>query len=173
MLPPKLKAPDVALQVCAVPKVMALLIVSVLALLFVMPPPWMVRTKPPVELSVKAPAPLLKVSELMLQFASMSGASRVFPPKVRLAVPLFAGTPLGFQLFAVDHKLFPPPPSQVVPALAGTSVAKKIRAHKNRVTPKGNNAKLLVPVGLQRSIVRSANSGFRASTYVFPLPPTQ
>jgi hypothetical protein len=148
MLPPKLKAPDVALQVCAAPKVMALLIVSVLALLFVMPPPWMVRTKPPVELRVKAPAPLLKVSELMFQFASMSGANRVLPAKARLAVPLFAGTPLGFQLLAVDHKLFAPPPSHVVPATAESAQNK---AHQQSVKRTGMNAKP-VPVGLQRSM---------------------
>ena len=109
----------------------------------------MVRTKPPVELSVKAPAPLLKVSELMFQFASMSGASRVLPAKARLAVPLFAGTPLGFQLLAVDHKLFAPPPSHVVPATAGSAL---IKAHKRSVSQTSLNAKP-VPVGLQRNIL--------------------
>jgi hypothetical protein len=95
----------------------------------------------------------------------MSGANRVLPPKARLAVPLFAGTPLGLQLFAVDHKLLAPPPSQVVPALAGSA---RIRAQKSSAAPKGTNVKPQ-PDGLPRDIAQR-NSGFHASPRYFPQP---
>ena len=79
----------------------------------------------------------------------IEGANRVLPAKARLAVPLFAGTPLGFQLLAADHKLFAPPPSHVVPATAGRA---QIKAHKQSVRRASVGAKP-VPVGLQRNIV--------------------
>src|SRR5436309_14811533 len=89
----------------------------------------------------------------------------VFPAKVKLVeVPLVGATP-PTQLVPVVQLTFPPPPFQVCANAAGIAPT-RIRAHRNRAMPAARKAKL-VPVCLQRSIVRSAHSGFRASTYVY------
>jgi hypothetical protein len=46
-----------------------------------------------------------KVRLLMFQLPFLTGISRVLPTKMRLALPSFAGAPLGFQLLG-----FCPPP---------------------------------------------------------------
>src|SRR2546421_10873279 len=89
----------------------------------------------------------------------------VLPAKVKLVeVPLVGATP-PTQLVPVVQLGFPPPPFQVCASAAGIA-PRRIRAHRNRATSAARKAKL-VPVFRRRSIVRSAHSGFRASTYVY------
>src|SRR5262245_13669683 len=100
--------PDVALQVWFERTVIALLMVCVLPSLLVMPPARTIKPLPP---SVKAPALLLKISDAISQLTSTFGVSRLFPARMTVAVPSFAGTPPD-QFAAVLQLLFAPLPVQ-------------------------------------------------------------
>src|SRR3989304_4034179 len=60
---------------------------------------------------VNAPAVLLKTTPSTSQLTSTLGIRRVLPANVTVAVPLLAGTALGFQLFAELQLLSVAPPS--------------------------------------------------------------
>jgi hypothetical protein len=125
--------PFVAVQVCELARMMSLLSVWASPSLLVIPPAPRVSVLPPM---VKAPAVLLKLSELMPQLPSVKGVSRVVPPNTTSAVPFLAGASSRLQLEGVLQLSLAPPPSQVCahaglttpqPQTAATSVRIKVR----------------------------------------------
>src|SRR3990172_1717803 len=89
---------------------------------------------------VNAPAVLLKTTPSTSQLTSTLGIRRVLPANVTVAVPLLAGTALGFQLFAELQLLSVAPPSHsaeaVVPQRArkASTISATRRMSRGRIT---------------------------------------
>src|SRR4030065_1041821 len=89
---------------------------------------------------VNAPSVFLKTTPSTSKLTSTLGIRRVLPANVTVAVPLLAGTALGFQLFAELQLLSVAPPSPsaeaVVPQRArkASTISATRRMSRGRIT---------------------------------------
>ena len=116
---PKERSPAVAPKLAFAPSPTEAAIVCEATLLFTMPPAPTVIASGPV--MVNPPAVFWKVRLATLHAVSTLGVSRTPLAKVSVAVPLFSGSTLRFQLSPVLQSLFAPPPSHTRPVTAGSS----------------------------------------------------